>query len=219
MDSGITCFKEEAIDIHKYYPELTYFESTEGIPYISGELKLNDDHGLYIDSYFIRIVPKQTYPYQFPYVFETGRRIPVNIDWHLFSDGHCCFKSIPEETLLCKQGITLLWFIEQQVKPYFYNQKYREMHGYFLHERSHGMEGNLEFFKDVFKTNDLTKIAQGLMFIKGRKEPDRVSNCFCGSGIKYRKCHRETFRSLSKFTDEELDLYTNWIIDSPGFKI
>jgi len=192
-----------------------FFESYEGDSYISGELKLHDDQGSCIDSYFIRIVPSEKYPFQFPHVFETGGRLPYNIDWHVFPDGHCCLKSIPEEALLCKQGITLPWFIEHQVKPYFFNQKYRELNGYYLKERSHKMEGNIEFFEDVFRTNDLIKIAQGLLFIKGRKKPNRVSKCFCGSGMKYRKCCREAYRSLSKFTDEELELYIRMIILSP----
>lgn len=166
---------------------------------------------MYVVSYFIRIETTIDYPFGFPYVYETEGRIPHNIDWHVFPNGHCCIKSIPEEALLCKQGITLLWFIEQQIKPYFFNQKFREIHGYFLNERSHGREGNIKYFEDVFRTKDLTIIAKGLLFIKGRNEPERVSKCFCGSGLKYRKCHREAFRLLSLFTDEELMFILKWL--------
>lgn len=208
MNSGIHYFKEEALNISAHFPTLKYVENEQGFPYISGELVLKDKQALYLDSYYIRIEPASNYPYMFPHVFETQGRIPINIDWHMFPDGHCCIKSVPEEELICKQAINLSWFIEQQVLPYFFNQKYREMHGYFLHERAHGMKGIIEFFEETFKTENLTAIAQYLLFIKKRSEPDRTNNCFCGSGSKYRKCHKEAFRLLSKLTNEELEKYT-----------
>lgn len=219
MSSEISNFKKEAITINKYFQELVYSEFNNGNPCISGELILRDEQGFYVDSYFIRIEPSGSYPLRFPFVFETEGRIPCNIDWHVFPDGHCCIKSIPDEALLCKQGITLLGFIEQQVKPYFFNQKFREIHGYLLHERPHGLDGNIEFFEDIFKTKDLKLIAKGLFFIQERKEPDRVSKCFCGSGLKYRKCHRNTYNILSVFNDEELDFYLRIVISSNRFII
>lgn len=212
MHKGILYFKNEALEIQKHFPELAYSESSEGSPYISGKLLLRDATGVCVDSYSIRIEPTVGYPFAFPHVYETGSRIPANIDWHVFPDGHFCIKSIPEETLLCKQGITLLWFIKQELEPYFFNQKYREIHGYFLNERPHGVYGNIQYFEEVFRSKDLALIARALLFIKRRNEPDRVSSCFCGSGIKYRKCHRDAFRLLSKFSDEELELYARIIL-------
>lgn len=82
---------------------------------------------------------------------------------------------------------------------------------FFLKERPHGIKGNIQFFAEVFKTEDLTRIAKNLNFIKLRKEPNRVNKCFCGSGKKYRKCHRETFRILSSFTNDELDYFITMI--------
>jgi hypothetical protein len=215
MDNSIIQFKQDAISIHEQYPELNYSESEAGFPIITGELILRDTAAIFVDSYSIRIQPTPTYPF----VFETGERIPVNLDWHVFQDGHCCIKSVPEEALLCRKGITLLWFIEQQLKPYFFGQKFREIHGYFLHERSHDLSGTIEFFEDVFETHNLTTIAEGLHFIKKRQEPGRVSDCFCGSGRKYRKCHRTAYRTLSIFTDVELEMYANWVLVQRGVRM
>lgn len=152
------------------------------------------------------------YPNRFPHVFETGGRIPINIDWHVYpNDGHCCICSIPEEILICKNWISLHSFIENQVKPYLFNQKFREVHGFFLKERPHGNKGNIQFFVEAFKTNDLTTVINGLIFIKQRNEPNRVSQCFCGSGFKYRKCHKESYRVLSLFSNDELNVFIEMI--------
>lgn len=204
-------FKKEAVNIHEYFPTLTYSENEKGEPIISGELILSDEQGVFIDSFFIRIEPSEGFPFKFPFVFETGGRLPNNIDWHIFPDGHCCIKSMPEESIICKNGISLIMFIKEQVIPYFFNQKYREINGYYLRERSHGYEGNIEFFKECFKTNNLNIIARGLYLIKSKTVPNRVEKCFCGSGIKYRKCHRETFRLLNSLSDEELEMYISII--------
>ena len=206
VNNGMEIFKQEAILISDLFPSLAYADVND-LPEIAGDLILLDSNGEFVDSYNIVIRATNDYPYRFPYVFEKGGRIPINIDWHVFADGHCCIKSIPEESLLCKKGIKLDWFIKTQVIPYFFNQKYREMHGFFLKERSHGILGNIEYFVEAFKTQNLETIAQVLYYIKNTKEPNRVSNCFCGSGVKYRKCHREAYRSFSKCTSKELDFY------------
>lgn len=219
MNKGFERFKAEAEKISESFPELKFEELESKAPQISGKLVLRDQDGLCIDSYNIRIEPHESYPLKFPKVYETGGRIPLNIDWHVFPDGHCCIKSIPEENLICNNGINLKKFINDQVIPYFFNQKYREMHGFFLKERAHGRDGNIAFFEDVFNTRDLTKIARALIFIKARKEPGRTSQCFCGEKIKYRKCHRKEFKLLQVFSDEDFDKYLNMIVSSPRFKM
>ncbi len=211
MNDGFINFKKQAVDINKHYPKLTFTDGEDGMPYISGELELKDERCVLIDIYFIRILPTFDYPLRFPHVFETNERIPINIDWHVFHDGRCCIKAIPEEISICRQGITLIQFIGHQLIPYFFNQKHRELHGFFLHERSHNIEGNIEFFKDVFKTDNFDLIAKGLLFIKERNEPNQVQKCFCGNGSKYRNCHKAAYKLLSIFSNEELDVYLKLI--------
>ena len=213
VNNGFQIFKKEAESIQNEYPGLmldTYAKNAT--PSIAGVIQLEDEKGSFIDSYKLKIVTTTDYPNQFPHVFETGGRIPINIDWHVYpDDGHCCISSIPEEILICKNGISLNSFIENQLKPYLFNQKYREVHGFFLKERPHGNKGNIQFFIEVFQTNDLTTIVKWLIFIRQRNEPNRVSKCFCGSNQKYRKCHRETYRILSSFTNQELDYFIDMI--------
>ncbi|WP_440434792.1 SEC-C domain-containing protein [Parafilimonas sp.] len=187
-----------------------YAETENNVPYIHGELELKDANGLLVDSYFIKMQPTPEYPSYFPHVFETNGRIPVNIDWHIYTDGHCCIKSIPEEIFICRKGMTLHQFIQNEVIPYFFNQKYKELHGYFLNERSHGDKGNLEFFKDIFQTNDLRTIKTAIELNISKKEYSKVAKCFCGSGKKYSKCHRKAFRTLNVYSTIELKYFLSY---------
>lgn len=204
MTPGEIKFKNEAENIHLYFPELQFIEPIGDTCYISGELVLNDDNGNFVDSYSVKIVSSKNYPENFPLVYEIGGRIPNNIDWHVYSEGHCCIKATPEEILICRNGITLVEFINTQVKPYFFNQKFRELYGHFLNERSHGPSGHIEFFQEKFKTNNLRLIIKGLIMLYENNIPNRTANCFCGSDLKFRKCHREAILSLMPLTKGEL---------------
>lgn len=207
MSEGLIQFKKEAKNINEHFTELSYNEDEKGLCEIIGSLGLKDDTGVLIDSYSIKIVPREKYPYRFPLVFETGGRLPINIDWHIFPDGHCCIKTVPEEIMLCKKGITLQGFIKEQVLPYFFNQKHRELHGYFMQERSHGMRGNLEFFKEHFNTQDENLVLKLLLEIQKVGEQKSNSKCLCGSGRKFKKCHRRIIRSTRAFSKGEISYF------------
>lgn len=209
MMSGIEKFREEAMAIKDIYPTLS-FQEEQGQPLLAGTVLLKEGD-LNIDEYKIEIKPTDQYPNRFPLVFEKGERIPINIDWHVYPNGHCCIKALPEEILICKQGITLESFIYGQVIPYFFNQKYRELHGFFLHERKHGVPGNLQFFEDTFKTTDLKVIARGLLLLWEENVPNRVSQCFCRSGLKYRHCHKNALNNFKVYTKSELEMFLSMI--------
>ena len=214
VNRGYEIFKKEAELVQLEYPGLTLdVDDKDGAPCITGIIQLENDTGIIIDNYKVKIVAIPNYPTRFPHVFETGGRIPINIDWHVYpDDGHFCISSIPEEILTCREGIILPTFIKNHLEPYLFHQKYREDNGFFLHERPHGNKGNIQFFTDIFKTNDLGVIVKYLSFIKLRKEPNRVNLCFCESGEKYRKCHRQIYRRLSEFTNQELDSFISMIL-------
>lgn len=207
MSKGLILFQNEATCIGDYFPTLIYAVEENGHPYVMGSIELADENGSIIDTYRIKMVPTEDYPYRFPFVYELDGRIPINIDWHIFPDGHCCIKAYTEEILICNQGLTLAGFIQNEVVPYFFNQKHRELCGYFLKERSHDQTGNLQFLYEAFKTTDKSVIRRCLAFILQRQEPNRVSLCFCGSGDKYRRCHRDTYRLLCQLSDSDLIIY------------
>lgn len=207
--NGIDIFRKECGALSAVFPNLVYKEEKD-LPVIMGKILLKDGEML-IDTFEIRITATTDYPNRFPLVFEIGGRLPHNIDWHVFPDGHCCIKSYPEEIYICRQGISLQHFIVNQIVPYFFNQKYRELHGFFLHERKHGDAGNLQFFEDIFRTSDLYVIGNGLLTLWKNGLPNRVSKCFCGSGKKYRKCHKDALLKMSVFSQSDLENFLSLI--------
>lgn len=198
-------FRQEALLWCTQNPGFVCTDNQHGAPELTGTLDLLDHQGEWVDSYEVRIVCPPDYPLSFPLVYETGGRVPVNIEWHVYPDGQACICAIPEEMIICSRGITLQAFVDDWVKPYFFNQKHREMHGFFLNERPHGPAGNIQFFCEVFKTDNLGHIAEMLSYIRSNPEPNRVWDCFCGSGEKYRRCHRDAFRIFRALPDDKLD--------------
>lgn len=207
--NGYSVFEQEAKVVIEKYKELS-FTIEDGVPCVFGYISLTDEFGTIEDSYKIIIKAVVNYPHNFPLLFETGGRIPRNFDWHIFEQtGNCCIASPPEEIIICNGELNLISFIDNQVKNYFYSQIFRNQNGYFLKERSHGSKGWIEFFEETFMTDNIFNIEFGLNQIIQGKKIDRVSMCFCGSGIKYRKCHKKSYDVLSKLTIENVSLFIN----------
>src|SRR5690606_2171236 len=103
-------------------------------------------------------------------------------------------------------------FINEQTLPYFHAQAFREQHGYYLYERSHGERGNLEYIAGVLKTKNREAIIQQLLFILYGKEPNRSNRCFCGSRELYRYCHRDAYRDLNLLPEELIRKYISMLI-------
>lgn len=203
--NGYDVFKSQIAEAIDSFPGLTSFIK-DGVPGLTGKVELIDVDGNCHDEYSVKILATGTFPNSFPLLFEIGGQIPKNYDWHVYeTDGHCCIKTTPEEILACKKGITLKRFIEDEVKPYLFNQTFRRLNGFFSQERSHGFMGSLEFLQEVFETKNINLIKNGLLFISRRKTPNRTAMCFCGSGKKYRKCHRDTYENLSVLSDDHLN--------------
>ncbi|WP_298117553.1 hypothetical protein [Flavobacterium sp.] len=217
--NGYTIFEQEALEVIDEYKELS-FKIEDGVPCIFGSIILLDEYGNIEDTFQIAIKAVSNYPYNFPLLYETGGRIPRNVDWHIFEQtGNCCIASPPEEMIICNSGITLSSFINNQVKNYFYSQIFRNQNGYFLKERSHGNKGWIEFFEETFMTDNIFNIEFGLNQIIEGKKIDRVSICFCGSGKKYRKCHKKSYDILSKLSMEHILYFLHALRETNEYQI
>lgn len=217
--NGYKIFEVQATDVIEKYKDLS-FKIEEGIPCVFGSINLLDEDGSIEDTYKIEIKAVIDYPSCFPLLFETGDRIPKNVDWHIFEKtGNCCITSPPEEFIICNSGLNLLQFIDNQVVSYFYSQIFRNQNGYFLKERSHGNKGWIEFFEETFMTKNIFNIEFGLIQRLEGNKIDRVSECFCGSGKKYRKCHKKSYDTLSKLTDNNVRLFIDCLRNTNEYKM
>ncbi len=209
MDSstiGHVAFELDSQQVLADYPNLKMIYDSE-VPCLTGIISLSDEAGKVIDTYEILIKSSSNYPTSFPEVFELGGKIPKNIDWHIYSNGSCCIASPPEESLACIDGIDVSIFIKKHIFPYFYNQTFRRENGYFLNERSHGDLGWLEFFFEKLNTKNINIVIRALTLLSKEKKIDRTARCFCGSGKKFRKCHREAFNILARLPADEIKIY------------
>lgn len=206
MDS-YSLFRQQIAEAAKVYPELKV-SVREGIEFLSGTFRIIDDEGKEWNSFQIEIRFNSAFPYLFPQLVELGGKIPKVADWHINENGGCCITIPLLEVTSCKNGITVLQFIQNHVKPYLFNQAHRLEKGYYAHQEfAHGVYGILEYYQELFKEKDVEKVIGYLKILKstefGKKTP-----CFCGKKAKFRKCHPEIFRIFkpipSKFIDDEI---------------
>ncbi|MCE7057649.1 hypothetical protein LZF95_23405 [Algoriphagus sp. AGSA1] len=200
------------------YPKLSRVLTSEGKVTLKGEMEIIDAEGNFWEVFEIEIHHVDSYPLQFPKVYEVGGKIPKIADWHIYVDTKsCCVAIAPEESIACKKGITLVQFIDEFVLPFFFNQAFRRVEGYYKNgEYSHGIQGIFEFYDETFKTHGnvsaLIRLMKKMALIKTR--PGRTHQCFCGSVNKFRHCHRETFNKLFDLDRRLIQVHADLIVEA-----
>jgi len=195
MKEGYRLFTEQLPAVTKAYPSFCIIRADHF--YLKGTLDIVDSNGKYWDTYNIEIRHCDNFPFHFPIVHETGGKIPRILDWHIKPhDGSCCITVPIKEVLYCKNGITIIQFIEDHVIPYFFNQTYRKTEGVYANgEYGHGVFGKIDFYVELFETdkmNELVNMLKKCIFLKGNL--NKKSSCICGSKMRMRKCHQDIYQ-------------------------
>lgn len=199
-------FCNQLDSVIKKFPNLMITE-LDGIKALKGILDIKDASNVVVGSFSIEIKYRMEFPYRFPILYEVGEAIPNIADRHKYPDGSCCITVLPDEILKCRDGISVLPFIEKYVIPYFANQVYYSQNGKYLNgEYSHGNDGYIEFYTNFFKTSDSSKWREDVNRVKSENviKMDRNKPCFCGSGHKYKNCHDKIYYNISRFGPELL---------------
>ena len=152
---------------------------------LSGELVLPEG-----DSYELRIVLSQ-YPRFFPTVYETGGRIPVKMDRHMYIDtGSCCFTTSAKSQILLKTKITsLLKFVDEIVVRYLENNSFYEINGEYCYEEyDHGSLGVIQSYQDILAIKKVKSIAKLMLQRLDNKKLRIRDLCYCDSGQSLKKC-------------------------------
>lgn len=196
--AGYNLFLDQIPLVLDKYPKLLKIERDNKF-ILAGEIDIIDNEGKHWETYTVEIFCSDAFPNRFPDLYETGGKIPKIADWHIYEDTlSCCVKILPEEILRCLKGISVEEYITGEVLPYLFNQTHRRVEGYYVNgEYGHGGLGFYEYYSHELKTGDLEQIALLLHAIATRPKPDRTSICFCGSGVKYRYCHRAIYEKFS----------------------
>ena len=217
--SGYDSFCDQIPDIEKYFDKFQKVLGEDRRYFIRGDLRIVDGTGKYWESFEVEIHCSVGFPFRFPAVFEVGNKIPRIADWHIYEDSHkCCIAVLPEEIIKCRNGISLIQFVEKEMLPYFFNQTHRRIEGYYvLGEYSHGVEGIFEFFDCELRCGkNPRKIISMIFQIADTERPAGSNNCFCGSGAKFRKCHRTAYDKLILLGQSQLRDFANLLAKVSG---
>lgn len=199
-------FVEQLAEAENAYPKLRR-KLTDSRYVLAGDLDVIDEAGKLWETYQIEIHYTNGFPRRFPWLYETGSKIPKIADWHVYEDTlTCCVKVEPAEIIRCLKGITITEYIKEEALPYFFNQTHRKIEGYYVNgEYGHGLAGICQFYSEELKTgNDLREMLRLMHFIATHVKPERTSLCFCGSRIKFRHCHRNAYDKLKVIGDDNL---------------
>ena len=186
--------KDDIDNLLKRYPNLSFTPETNQI---TGVIKAGIN-----DNYDVRIELGQ-YPSFFPHVFETSERIPRKAERHIYTDSNsCCFTTNAKAQVLLKTKITSLsLFIRDIVIPYFRNNSFYELNGFYsTEEYSHNLFGVIESYQDILKITNVHQIAKQLYNRLNGQKLKLHSPCYCGSPSTLKKCksgeHLRAYRSF-----------------------
>jgi hypothetical protein len=188
-------FLSQLLSVTEKYNSLIIKEEN-GHKYLKGILDIKNDDNINVGAFLIELHYVNSFPKRFPKLKEVGGDIPNIGDWHKYPDESCCITVEPDEIIKCKQGITLLSFIEQYAIPYFANQIYKKNFNRYLNgEYAHNADGLKQFYTELFRTTNTLKWFEYWEYafkIKVLNYP-RNRLCFCGSNKKFKHCHDIVF--------------------------
>lgn len=179
-------------------------------PVIYGRIDAIDSAGNNWDTYEVKIIFPNEYPKDVPILYEIGGGIIRDKDWHINPDGSCCLG--PRVKLLKELNgeINLSNWLKVHVVPFLANHHYRIRTGEYAGKvYSHGAQGIVEFYQELWSLNKRSEIIQKLKLITHRIKIGRNDKCYCGSGEKYKKCHLYS----SEFDGIPLDSYSKDLKD------
>lgn len=155
------------------------------------------DAGQVVDRYDLEIALPIDYPASLPRVWETGGRIPREPDRHVFQEPGCLCLGVPLALWMQLKGdFSLPTVLDIPVRNFLIGNSLVERGEPWPHgDRSHGVDGVLEFYGDLLGTSDPMAIARFLLALVKEKVRGHWP-CPCGSGKIIRNCHKEAVQAL-----------------------
>lgn len=185
------------------YPKLVLIEEKKR-KFLAGEIDIFDANGVYLDSYGIKIRIPLNYPYGFPVLYETSNKFPHIPDRHVNEGGSCCVCSLQEEDMVRQKGISILDYVGAYAVPYLANQIHFDHTGIWANgDYEHGSYGIFQYYRELFKTENIDDTTD-LLSTLSRGRINRNDVCFCGSNVKLKRCHLNTYRTVKNFHPKRL---------------
>lgn len=183
-------------DLAREYPALHVVVSADRVV-VKGPFEVCD-HGEVLDWFSIEIELLPDHPRCLPMVRETAGRIPWVLDpHHILPDGRACVVLPGAYWLENATGeVSLLEYLRGPLHEYFVGQCLVELgEPWPRGEWAHGAKGMFEHYSSEFGTCDIRAVCR-LMFAALKPMKGHLP-CPCGSGHRYRRCHRDVVHRIS----------------------
>lgn len=183
-----------AVSAHQ--PELSV-SSSEDVIVLRGRLVVTGPKGPF-DSYQVKLGVPASFPWGEPIVFETGGRIPKTADRHVFPTKKNCCLGVWEEWLLTESNHGFETYLTGWLHDYFVSQSWFEAKSEWPYgQRSHGKAGIVESYAYLLEVDSDAKVIADHLKLLSQEKIKGHSLCPCGSGLRLRKCHRDSIQQLS----------------------
>jgi hypothetical protein len=203
LDVDILKLQTQFKELCEKYPGFDLLMNSQKIWIIEGTMHfVAEFEGKEIeDKYTLSFIIPDSYPKSPPAVRETGGRIPD--DYHHYTNGALCLGAPVAVRLLFNKYPTLIGFVEKCLIPYLYRFSYKSMYGSPPYtELSHGWPGLLEYYQELFNVEDRKSVLK-LLKILADNDYHAKTNCPCGSRKRFRDCHGDIIRKLSRLQSTE----------------
>ena len=196
-------------DLCASYPSFHLNDTNAAGTTLSGHIRREALYaGVIMDlDFLVSIHLAVDYPASCPRVFPSNGSVPRS--FHSFRDGSLCLGASYEVVKRFRDNPTLTGFLEGLLIPYLYSCRFKQLYGSMPYgERSHGPEGVLESYQEIFGVKSPSAISGFLKIVVSGKYRGHLL-CPCGSGMKLRNCHRVVVQSMmsdAEFYDFNQDI-------------
>jgi hypothetical protein len=177
----------------------------DGVASLIGTFPVYAPDGTILDSFRISVEFPDDYPRSLPVVREVGGRVPHKEENHVNpADGTSCVALPDARAEYFPEGAPFLRYLEGALHNYFLGQSlFLAGNPWPFDEWAHGEAGRLEYYKQLFGTEDKERVRDYLKALKSR-EIKHFKKCPCGSGKKIRICCQNRLRKLSKAISQSI---------------
>ncbi len=195
-------FEQHLSTVVERYPNFSII-GQPGNQYLKGILDIPDGTSGIAASYLVEIKKSPGYPRRFPYAFEVGGDIPIGADTHKGINNQLCLTVEPDEILQCSDGLHIVDFIDTILIPHLAHQYYYKMTGSYIQAYGHSSAGVKEFYTELFGTTNM-EVWKKIVKLVFSGKIGRNDLCPCGSGKKYKYCHKPSCEKRKKIGKEQV---------------
>lgn len=178
------------------YPTLHVVVAGEDVT-LKGSYPVRDGAEV-LDWYSVEVTLAPNHPAALPKVQEVGGRIPWLLDRHVLPDGSACVV-LPDAYWLSNAPgkVSVLEFLSGPMRDYYLGQSLVELgEPWPQGEWAHGTKGIVQHYSAFFGVGRVASIC-GLLLGATKLTKGHLP-CPCGSGERYRNCHRARVQRVAE---------------------